>query len=125
MPVTLTIKQVPDELAARLRAIAASNHRSLQGELLHTIEARVAAIDTRYSDAPLVTRLELNDSGATAARQSSAASMPTETVSGTDFLARLDAIVAGSHFGEAPLLTREQANDRAFLRAMMQSDDGK
>jgi plasmid stability protein len=34
MPVTLTIKQVPDALARKLRARAAARHRSLQGELM-------------------------------------------------------------------------------------------
>ena len=34
MPVTLTIKQVPERLAKKLRAQAAANHRSLQGELM-------------------------------------------------------------------------------------------
>jgi plasmid stability protein len=34
MPVTLTIKQVPDRLAEKLRARAAASHRSLQGELM-------------------------------------------------------------------------------------------
>lgn len=34
MPVTLTIKQVPDRLAQKLRTRAAANHRSLQGELM-------------------------------------------------------------------------------------------
>lgn len=38
MPVTLSIKNVPDELAAALRAKAAGNHRSLQGELMAIIE---------------------------------------------------------------------------------------
>lgn len=33
MPVDISIKQVDDELAARLRARAKRNHRSLQGEL--------------------------------------------------------------------------------------------
>ncbi len=32
MPVTLSIKNVPDDVAQRLREIAAANHRSLQGE---------------------------------------------------------------------------------------------
>ena len=32
--VTLSVKQVPRDLAARLRARASRNHRSLQGELL-------------------------------------------------------------------------------------------
>lgn len=34
MPVNLSVKGVPDELAARLRERAAANHRSLQGELM-------------------------------------------------------------------------------------------
>jgi plasmid stability protein len=38
MPVNLSIKNVPDELAERLRARAASNHRSLQGELMAVLE---------------------------------------------------------------------------------------
>ncbi len=39
MPVTLTIKQVPDALAARLKERAASQRRSLQNELLSIMEA--------------------------------------------------------------------------------------
>jgi len=42
MPVTLTIKQVADPIAKRLRARAAGNHRSLQGELMAILEAAVA-----------------------------------------------------------------------------------
>ncbi len=38
MPVTLSIKSVPDSLAERLRQRAARNHRSLQGELMTIIE---------------------------------------------------------------------------------------
>ena len=38
MPVTLSIKNVPDDLARRLRDRAARHHRSLQGELLAIIE---------------------------------------------------------------------------------------
>jgi plasmid stability protein len=38
MPVTLTIKQVPERIAARLRARAAASHRSLQGELMAILE---------------------------------------------------------------------------------------
>jgi hypothetical protein len=36
MAVNLSIKDVPDALADRLRARAARNHRSLQGELMAT-----------------------------------------------------------------------------------------
>lgn len=38
MPVTLTIKKVPDKIVARLRRRAAANHRSLQGELMTLLE---------------------------------------------------------------------------------------
>jgi plasmid stability protein len=38
MTITLSIKKVPDQLAQRLKARAARNHRSLQGELLAIIE---------------------------------------------------------------------------------------
>jgi antitoxin FitA len=39
MSVNLSIKDVPDEIAAQLRERADRNHRSLQGELLAIIEA--------------------------------------------------------------------------------------
>ena len=38
MPVTLSIKNVPDEIASRLRHRAAQHHRSLQGELMAILE---------------------------------------------------------------------------------------
>ncbi len=38
MPVDLSIKKVPDDVAERLRARARQNHRSLQGELLSILE---------------------------------------------------------------------------------------
>jgi antitoxin FitA len=43
MPVDLSIKRVPDELAERLRRRAASHHRSLRGELLAILEEHLAA----------------------------------------------------------------------------------
>jgi antitoxin FitA len=48
MPVTLSIKNVPDALADALRERAALNHRSLQGELMATLEASVAAPKAGY-----------------------------------------------------------------------------
>jgi plasmid stability protein len=39
MPLTLSIKNVPDALAERLKQRAARHHRSLQGELMAIIEA--------------------------------------------------------------------------------------
>jgi plasmid stability protein len=38
MPVTLSIKNAPDEVVRRLKERAARNRRSLQGELLSIIE---------------------------------------------------------------------------------------
>lgn len=45
MPVTLSVKNVPDAVARRLKARARRNHRSLQGELLVIVKtaAEVAA----------------------------------------------------------------------------------
>lgn len=39
MAINLSIKNVPDELAAQIRARAARNHRSLQGELMAILES--------------------------------------------------------------------------------------
>ena len=39
---SLSVKDVPEELARALRERAARNHRSLQGELLHILESAVA-----------------------------------------------------------------------------------
>jgi len=41
MPVTLSVKNVPDDLAARLRERAKRNNRSLQGELVSILETAV------------------------------------------------------------------------------------
>ena len=41
MPVTLSIKNVPDKILKRLRRRAADHHRSLQGELMAIIEQSV------------------------------------------------------------------------------------
>lgn len=41
MPVTLTIKQVPDRVADKLRLRAAASHRSLQGELMAILDEAV------------------------------------------------------------------------------------
>ena len=41
MPVNLSVKNVPDELAELLRRRAAANHRSLQRELLSILETVV------------------------------------------------------------------------------------
>jgi plasmid stability protein len=41
MPINLSIRNVPDDVADRLRARAARNHRSLQGELMAIFESAV------------------------------------------------------------------------------------
>jgi plasmid stability protein len=41
MPVNLSIKNVPDEIASQLRRRAARAHRSLQGELMAILERAV------------------------------------------------------------------------------------
>ena len=41
MPINLSIKNTPDDVAARLRRRAERNRRSLQGELLAIVEAAV------------------------------------------------------------------------------------
>ncbi|HRH88067.1 MAG TPA: Arc family DNA-binding protein [Rubrivivax sp.] len=42
MSVNLSIKDVPDDVAERLRARATRNHRSLQGELMAIVEQAAA-----------------------------------------------------------------------------------
>ena len=42
MPVDFSIKQVPDDIARRLRERARRHHRSLQGELRAVLESAVA-----------------------------------------------------------------------------------
>ena len=54
MAVNLSIKAVPDALAARLRERAERNHRSLQGELMALIER--AAAEPGEPDAAAVAR---------------------------------------------------------------------
>ncbi len=43
MPVNLSIKGVPDDIAEALREMAAKNQRSLQGQLMVIIQEAVAA----------------------------------------------------------------------------------
>jgi hypothetical protein len=56
MTVNLSIKQVPDELAARLRARAARNRRSLQRELLCILESVTGFGDAFHVPAPTAPR---------------------------------------------------------------------
>jgi len=41
MPLTLSIKKVPEAIVSRIKERARRNHRSLQGELLATLEESV------------------------------------------------------------------------------------
>jgi len=52
VPVNLSIKAVPEHVAARLRARAERNHRSLQGELMAIIESAVDAVAEPDSATP-------------------------------------------------------------------------
>lgn len=68
MPVDLSIKRVPDEIAERLRERAASHHRSLQGELMAMLEGYVA------ETAPL-TLFQLNELSRSAGLRTSSESV--------------------------------------------------
>lgn len=50
MPVNLSIKNVPDAIAERLKARAASHHRSLQGELMNILQTVANASPTLSLD---------------------------------------------------------------------------
>jgi antitoxin FitA len=45
MPVNLSVKNVPDDVAEKLRQRAKANHRSLQGELLAVLQEAVSSSD--------------------------------------------------------------------------------
>jgi antitoxin FitA len=47
MPASLTIRDIPRPVLTRLRALAAGNRRSMQGEVLAILEAAVTAPTTR------------------------------------------------------------------------------
>ena len=93
MAVNLSVKNVPEVLAAKLRARAERNHRSLQGELMAILEA--AASEPR------------------AARTGSPANSGPEA---GNLLDRLLAIAGDRGIDSTKKLTREQAHDRARMR---------
>ena len=106
MPVTLTIKNVPDELAEQLRLLAAAHHRSLQGELMAIVEAVARNHDAGKAHSVVFQPV---------APASQGHARP-EDAPRDDLLDQLDAIVVGSQWGQAPILTRSQAHDRALAR---------
>ena len=61
----LSVKDVPDELAERLRQRAARNHRSLQGELMAIIEqaANETEAQSRAPAAPVAAHVHGSDAG--------------------------------------------------------------
>jgi len=60
MPVNLSIKDVPDELADRLRRRAEASHRSMQGELMAILE-RALSPRTPMTTAQVLERVRLLD----------------------------------------------------------------
>lgn len=118
--VSLSIKDVPEALAQRLRERALRNHRSLQRELMAIVEAAGAAPSpaatpeggsrVRPAEPEAVYSITPNRPGGAAEL---ARSGPAD-----DLLAELDRIVEGSRWGQAPMLTREQLHDRALAREL-------
>lgn len=99
MSVNLSVKNVPEALAAKLRARAERNHRSLQGELMAILEA--AAGDPQAGRAGTIGATY--DAGQTAR-------VPA------GLLDRLMTIAGGRGIDTTKRLTREQAHDRRLLR---------
>lgn len=98
MPVNLSIKNVPDALAAKLRERAERNHRSLQGELMAILES--AASDPNVGRA-----------NAGSPRYDLDAPAPAGGL-----MERLVAIAGDRGIDTTRRLTREQAHDRKTLR---------
>ena len=99
MAVNLSIKNVPEAIAARLRERAERNHRSLQGELMAILES--AATEPNVS--------RVNAGGARYEVEAS-------TTSSDGLLDRLLAIAGERGIDTSRRLTREQAHDRKALR---------
>ena len=99
MPVNLSIKNVPEAMAAKLRERAQRNHRSLQGELMAILEN--AAIEPNVSRA--------NAGGARY-------EIETPAARADGLLDRLMAIAGERGIDTTKRLTREQAHDRKLLR---------
>jgi plasmid stability protein len=108
----LSIKDVPEALAEKLRQRAVRNHRSLQGELMAMLEA---ATD---EGAPRSARTPVAEPTLATASATLIVSDPVEAPETDGLLAELDAIVADSRWGSGPLLTREQTHDRRLMREL-------
>ncbi len=120
----LSIKDVPEALAEQLRQRAARNHRSLQGELMALLEVAVGpasqvaepAAQQYVASSPPDALAALLEKGDAAQR----ANQATPPVSHEEYVRRLTEITAevNPEFRAADRLTREQANDRAYLRSL-------
>ncbi len=97
--VNLSIKNVPDALAAKLRERAARNHRSLQGELMAILEGAMSDPNVGRANAG-----------------GSRYDVETAAVSAGGLMERLAAIAGGHGIDTVKKLTREQAHDRKTLR---------
>ena len=86
MPVNLSVKNVPDELAERLRRRAASNRRSLQRELLSILESAAGYSEARVAQAPGVPRDSLTIEELA---ELSRTLFPRGTASSVDYIRRL------------------------------------
>ncbi|MCA3242283.1 MAG: hypothetical protein ING89_13385 [Rubrivivax sp.] len=109
MGVSLSIKDVPEALAQRLRERALRNHRSLQRELMAIVEAAASSSSSPAAAPASSPALRSAEPHAAYA----AAPGPAD-----DLLAELDRIVAGSRWGHAPMLTRDQLHERALAREL-------
>lgn len=98
MPVNLSIKNVPDALAARLRERAERNHRSLQGELIAILEGA------------------LSDTGVARANAGPGYDVGPVSAPAGSLMERLAAIAGDRGIDTTKKLTREQAHDRKALR---------
>ena len=116
MGVNLSIKGVPEALADRLRSRAARNQRSLQRELMVIIEAAAQASTSSRAVAVADSPAPVYELAAAPRRATKKGQAAEALAASDDLLAKLDAIVAGTHWGSAPALTREQAHDRRLQR---------
>lgn len=99
--VNLSIKNVPEAVARKLRDRAAQHHRSLQGELMAILEDAANGPNLGRTDATNV-KYET---------ETAASGTPPDRL-----LERLRAIAGDQGIDTTKRLTREQAHDRAQLR---------
>jgi len=106
----LSIKDVPEALAEQLRQRAARNHRSLQGELMALLEVAAGEATSTFLREPAVTAYVAPP----------LTQVPQTTLTHEAYVRRIDELAAqvNPEFRAADRLTREQANDRAYLRGL-------